>query len=522
MIEFTDVSYAFPDGTVALHDVSLTISPGEHVAVVGNNGSGKTTLAMLINGILKATSGRIRVLGLNPSDERDSRTLKQKVGLVFQNPDNQLVATTVEREIAFSLENMNVGPDEMAARVNKIIGLFDLSRFRKKITSELSGGEKQRLALASIMISEPEILILDEPASYLDESGRRMLDESLGMLLVEKKELTVIRITQYSRIASRHRRLIVFAGGSILYDDSPEEVFSRLEKGDQIGIKLPLEYRLKKKIQTAPARPPSGSQPEKAAERPRSLVLESVSFAYDNGPDRLFDNLDIKIDSGKIYGLVGPSGSGKTTLLQIMSRLLKPLTGQVRLLGPEAGESRPAISFQQPERQFFLPTVDREIRFGPENLQFQDIDKIVEPVYPMVGLDRNLYAGRNPFTLSGGEKRRVAFAAILSMKPAFVFFDEPTCALDATGIDLFEKLARKLRDENVGVVIVSHFGDIILDLTDEVFVMRHGRLVHSGLTPSFFREVDYSDYLSTPELVGYQIQRFGEIRYYSEDQIPPE
>lgn len=520
MIEFEDACYSYPDGTTALKNINIHISKGEKVAIVGNNGSGKTTFALHINGILMATSGRVLINGLDPSNGEDSKILKQKVGLVFQNPDNQLVATTVEREIAFSLENLNIPHPEIKDRVDRVLRFFGLSDFRQRLTSDLSGGEKQKLALASVMVSEPEILILDEPGSYLDESGKRLLDDAISLLLKEKEDLTVLRVTQYALVAERYNRMIAFKDGAIVADGKPDEIFYDFNLGKLTGVGIPLKYRIKMALN----QPGTDSESLKSRKTDRvnakSIVVDSVSFGYDGKySDYLFDKFDLTIESDRIYGLVGPSGGGKTTLIQLMAGLLKPNSGTVAYHGFEPKPGKLAVSFQQSERQFFLETVDREIRFGAKNLALNDVDNIADKCYLIVGLDKKRYADRNPFTLSGGEKRRLAFGTILSLKPMFIFFDEPTCALDSEGIGLFRKMVTKLKADNIGIVIVSHYGDIIFELADEVIVLDNGRIDSINSKKDFFEQISFSDYLSVPEAVAYQADRFGEIRYFSETEL---
>jgi energy-coupling factor transporter ATP-binding protein EcfA2 len=520
MIKFEDVSYSYPDGTRALDKISLQISEGEKVSVVGGNGSGKTTLALLIDGIIKPSSGKIRVAGLNPADDGEGRIIKQKVGLVFQNPDNQMVSTTVEREIAFSLENQNVPHPEIGRRVDKMLSFFGLDQFRARLTSELSGGEKQRLALASVMVAGPDIIIFDEPESYLDESGKHVLNDAIDFLLEEKPDLTVLRITQYAGVAEAYDRTLIFKDGRLFADGSPVSVFSDGRTMSSSKVVPPLKYRLKARAGEKPeGQSLSGStssEPEKAA----GITVDSVCFRYNGDFEgNLFTNLTLSFDSRKVYGLVGCSGSGKTTLIQLMAGLLKPRRGAISCHGFQSGRGKVAVSFQQPERQFFLETVDREMRFGAENLGLCDVDAIAEKCYGLVGLPRDRFAERNPFTLSGGEKRRLAFGTILSLEPEFVLFDEPTCGLDSEGIALFENLVVQLKQGGVGVVIVSHYGEIILDLADEVIVLDRGAVASVGSKRGFFREVDFSSYLSMPELLTYQIKAFGEIRYFTEAEL---
>ena len=475
MIRFENVTYRYPDGTAALEDLSFSVEKGERLAIIGNNGSGKTTLALLVNGILKATEGRVVVDGLDPSDENESKLPKRKVGLIFQNPDNQLISTTVERETAFSLENMNVPQSELRARVQKVIFQFGLSGFQNRLTSELSGGEKQKLALAAVMVVEPDILIFDEPGSYLDESGRRLLDEAMRCLFEENRDITVLRITQYACIAEQFDRVILLENGRILLDGSPESVYSQTELCLKTGVDVPLEYRIKTRVGFPRKKLLSDDKSNHAAGK-KEIILDSVHFAYDK-ENPIFEGINLSLDNGGIYAIVGPSGSGKTTLIQLLAGLLKPEKGKIVCLGfsPEPGDL--AVCFQQAERQFFLDTVDKELRFGAENVGVNDIDSLVDECYRLVGFSKEQFANRDPFTLSGGEKRRLAFGTILSLRPKFVFFDEPTCALDRMGIEQFSIMVDKLHHHGIGVVIVSHYGDVVFSLADSIIALDQGRII---------------------------------------------
>ncbi|MCX6828864.1 MAG: energy-coupling factor transporter ATPase [candidate division Zixibacteria bacterium] len=520
MIKFDHVTYIYPDGTKAIDDLTLTIASGERVALIGNNGSGKTTFALLINGILKPTSGEIRVCGLDPSVEQDSRHLKQIVGMVFQNPDNQLVSTTVEREVAFSLENLNVEQPKIAERVDRSLEFFGLSHMHRWLTSGLSGGEKQKLALAAVMISEPEILVLDEPGSYLDESGKKLLGAAVRKLLEHKSDLTVLRITQYDYVAEEYGRVIVFREGGVLADGSPQEIFSQVALCLSVGLDVPLRYRIKAEIGFPKDKPMVESINQGLAEKPKGISLKSVWFTYGNRKDNaLFQGINLSIESNCIYGLVGCSGSGKSTLIQLLAGLLKPDKGTVQYSNFKPGPGAVAISFQHPERQFFLPTVDREIKFAAENLHLPEIDALADDSYRLIGLTREKFAGRDPFTLSGGEKRRLAFGTILSLTPAFIFFDEPTCGLDADGVARFVEMVGKLRSKGIGIIIISHYGNIILQLTDRIIALKDGAIECMTGKKDFFRWHDYSAYLSCPEIISYQNEQLGKWRFLTESEL---
>jgi energy-coupling factor transport system ATP-binding protein len=521
MIKLDKVIYRYFDGTDAVNDLSLDISRGERLSIIGNNGSGKTTLALLISGIIRPTSGEIRIDGLNPIRNEENLKIKRKVGLVFQNPDNQLVSTTVEREIAFSLENLNIANPEIRKRVDSSLRFFGLENFRTRLTSELSGGEKQLLALASVMVAEPEILILDEPGSYLDETGKCLLAEGVKMLMSHNKELTLIRITQYSYVTEDYRRVIVMKDGRIIMDGAPESIYANFDECHRAGIAVPLKYRIEKRIDKASRSMPDSSNDKKSKERIKNIELRNLSFGYDTGDKRipLFENLNIKLSNDCIYGIVGRSGSGKTTLIQLITGLLKPERGKVQYknFDPKPGDL--VISFQHPERQFFLDTVDKELRFGPENLKLPEIDKIVEDCYHLSSLPKEKFSGRDPFTLSGGEKRRLAFGTILSLRPHFIFFDEPTCGLDFDGICLFKELVRKLHLKGIGITIISHYGDIVFELADEIIPLAKGKECTIWEKHAFFKKYDYSAFLSTPEIVAYQKKLWGEIRYFTESDL---
>jgi len=516
MIEFRNVTFKYPDGTLALDDISLDIANGEKVAILGNNGSGKTTLALLIDGILRPSSGAIRINGCNPNIEAENKVLRRAVGMVFQNPDNQLVATTVEMEIAFSLENQMVPHPEIDDRVNETLNYFGLLAQRHRLTSELSGGEKQRLSVAAVMASRPKILILDEPGSYLDELGKKILNGAILKLKDFVHELTIIRITQYASMALDFDRVVLLKNGKIIFDGPPARLFAEADLCARTGIGVPIKYRIEKKIEQ------SGDKiiaRDCRMGRVKSIVMDGLSFAYDKSESFALNIGHLNITDSKIYGMVGPSGSGKSTLIQIMAGLLKPVTGKVEYQGFEPKSGALAVSFQHPEKQFFLDTVDREIRFGAENLKLSSIDEITENSYRLIGLPKERFSNRDPFTLSGGEKRRLAFGAILSLLPSFVLFDEPTSGLDFEGIQLFKKMVRDLSGRGVGIILISHYGDIVFDLAEEVITLKKGQIESIFSRKDFFVTADYSQFLSIPEVIDYQMKKWGVIKYHSESEL---
>lgn len=232
-----------------LKGVSLDINKGEFVAVLGHNGSGKSTLAKHLNVILVPTSGSVTVDGLDTSDEKNLFEIRRRVGMVFQNPDNQMVANIVEEDVAFAPENLGVPREEIRARVDNALAAVNMSRFAKHAPHMLSGGQKQRIAIAGVLAMEPDIIVLDEPTAMLDPIGRREIIETVKRLNREKN-MTVILITHYMEEAVEADRVVVIDSGLLEFDGTPSEIFPQVERMRGLGLDIPqsteLAYELKK------------------------------------------------------------------------------------------------------------------------------------------------------------------------------------------------------------------------------------------------------------------------------------
>lgn len=464
MIRIRDLTYGYDrESTPVLNRINLTIKQGETLCVMGSNGSGKTTLARIIAGLIETDSSSIDLAG-----ERAGRV---PVGILFQNPDNQMVAVTVQKEIAFALENCGTPLAEMEKRVTDTLKQFSISHLARRLTSDLSGGEKQRVALASVMISRPPILVLDEPDSFLDEVGKQALSEELKRIQRDVPETTIIHITQYPHVARNYPRLLVIHDGSVIYDGVPEQFLADRHRRHQAGLCYMLDGSGHVEV------PESGVELAGSEVSVTTIRLSDVGFSYP-GQDSIFAGLNMDIGRGEILGVVGPSGCGKSTLGLLLCGLFDPSNGRVEYLDNNGcAVDRKILTgqvstvLQQPERQFFLPTCADEVAFGPNNLERPLSDEQISAHIHMVGLSHSDFAHRDPYTLSAGEKRRLAFAAVLSMAPRFVIFDEPTCGLDPEGTGRFVLMARQLRDRGMGLTIITHDGNIINRLADRVLHM---------------------------------------------------
>lgn len=251
IIEVKNVTYEYSEDNIsyaALKNFSLNIERGSFTVILGHNGSGKSTLAKLLNGLYKPTSGDVLVDGINTKDERTELEIKRKVGMVFQNPDNQLVASIVEEDVAFGPENLGLEPAEIRKRVDDALKSVDMYEYRESTPHHLSGGQKQRIAIAGIIAMQPECIVLDEPTAMLDPKGRAEIISTVRRLNIEKG-ITVVLITHYMEEAENADRVLVMNDGGIIADSTPKEVFSNVERLKNVGLDVPqtteLLYRLK-------------------------------------------------------------------------------------------------------------------------------------------------------------------------------------------------------------------------------------------------------------------------------------
>lgn len=493
MVKLENVTFRYTeDGPPALQNVNLEIRPGESVCVMGANGSGKSTFARLLAGLIRLRQGQVKITSADAG--------KIPVALIFQNPDNQMVAVTVEKELAFGLENLGYSQGDMERLIAQSLETFNIGHLRNRLTTELSGGEKQRVALASVMIFRPNILVLDEPDSFLDEEGKTALRKELANIRSQRPSMVQIHITQYPHVAQQYKRLLVFDRGEVVADDSPENIFA----DTALCVKAGLTFRPDDKASLIVPMADDYANQDRAG-RVRAIDIKQAGFKYtDNG--YVIRNLGCEIRGGEVLGVVGLSGTGKSTLGNLICGLLKPSSGRVLYVGKDSEVidaenifGRVSGVFQQPERQFFLPTCGEELAFGPKNFGRTLSREQLGALFAMVGLDADDFVSRDPFTLSGGEKRRLAFAAVLAMSPDFVVFDEPTCGLDPEGVGRFVVLARRLKSLGTGLVVISHDGQVISSLADRIVLLRGDASNLVMNRDEFFADSVYSTVVSSVE-----------------------
>lgn len=258
IIEVKNLEFEYPitddegnviGGNKVLKDINLEIPKGQFIAVLGHNGSGKSTLAKHFNGMLLGNSGKVFVNGIDTADDDKVYDVRQTVGMVFQNPDNQLVATIVEEDVAFAPENLGLPPAQIRERVDEALGAVDMYKYRLHSAHQLSGGQKQRIAIAGVIAMRPECIVLDEPTAMLDPKGRRSIMKTIKRLNSEFG-ITIVLITHYMDEAAQAERVVVMDGGRIIMDDVPKKIFSQVDKLTEVGLDVPqvtqLAYELKK------------------------------------------------------------------------------------------------------------------------------------------------------------------------------------------------------------------------------------------------------------------------------------
>lgn len=507
MIELQNLtfSYSTPTGVIpVLRDITLVLNEWESVALIGTNGSGKTTLLRCLNGLLLPTKGMVRIDGFSVRDSDKQFEIRRRVGMVFQNPDDQIVSAQVEREIAFGLENLGLPTSKIRNRVSETLARFDLSRYRFHPPHLLSGGERQRLILAAVVAMRPRYLLLDEPTALLDPSNRQDLLNILNELS-KSKEITPILVTQFPQEAVDADRIIVLHNGQVVLTGSPSEVFSNRDVLNKTGLIPPPAAQIATKIGLSPPAPlspeslvdrlPSPPQHQDSKHSPTQtpptgsqiVIARKLQHIYNCGlPSETvaLQHLDLDLFRNSVVSLIGPNGSGKSTFVQHLNGLLKPTSGDLTvcdinlLSSPNTRDLRQRVGliFQSPETQLFADTVFDDVAFGPRSLGLSDPDTRVTRALDEVGLSPDIFRARSPFTLSGGEKRRVAIAGVIAMRPELLILDEPTAGLDPRGVAEISGLLRRLNENGCTLLLISHDMDLVANLSNRVIAFDAGRL----------------------------------------------
>ncbi|MCM1437685.1 MAG: energy-coupling factor transporter ATPase [Roseburia sp.] len=553
-VSLENVNFTYSDGQpLALNNVSLSVRRGEFLAVLGHNGSGKSTLARLICGLLTADKGRVSVWGYNPAEKSQLSSVREHAGVVFQNPDNQMVASIVEDDIAFGPENLGVPREEIGRRIEWALKAVGMEKYRGATPARLSGGQKQRIAVAGVLAIKPDVLVLDESTAMLDPKGRREVTE-VAARLNKEEGMTVILITHFMDEALLADRAVVMNRGEIALEGKPEEIFARGDELESYNLSLPEIGGICRDIRAVGIDIKDCLQPaELAAEiknlsgkygfNPRSqgdipapiekngengwdIDVKNLTYTYSaKSPfaTKALKGVNLHISEGEFFGIIGHTGSGKSTLVQHLNALIKLPKAEKRYKKPKVkkGQVPPPESkitigkydlsdkkcdfqslradvgmvFQYPEYQLFAETVEDDVAFGLKNFRKgvskEELKQAVKESLEAVGLNYDEVHDKSPFDLSGGQKRRAAIAGVIVTKPKILVLDEPAAGLDPIGKREIMRLLHSLHgDWCKTVIIVSHDMDEIAENCTRACVVSDGAIFDCDVPAKLFARAE--------------------------------
>ena len=529
IIRLDDVSFAYgASATPALDHVSLGIAPGEFVGVIGPSGAGKSTLAAVMSGAIPHHY-RGQLFGAALVDGRDTcevtlTDISRVVGSINQDIDAQMVASVVEGELLFGLENFGVPHDQIPGRLADALETVGIADLREREIATLSGGQKQKVAIAAMLALRPRVLVLDEPTAALDPVSSSTVFETLRALNRDAG-ITVVVIEQKVALLCEHcDRIVVMDRGRVAFDGTPRAVFSHGRELRALGVDSPRVARISNSLaehgvirpgtpclsvaeardlvaglvreraaaseKNARPRTPARPRPTQAADP--VVSFRDVSFAYP-GSRATVERLTFDAHPGEVVGVVGQNGAGKTTLTKLLNGLLKPASGEVLVAGLDTREtptSRLAAHvstlFQNPDRQLCKDTVLDEVAFGLEltGVGAAEARERARSVAQRFGLPLDAA----PFSLSRGQRQMVALASVVVMEPEVVLLDEPTSGLDYRECMTVMETVREMAEKGCAVVMVCHDMEVVSDFAERVVVMADGRILGQGPADQVFAD----------------------------------
>ena len=556
IIELRDVSFSYgQEAGRALDHMDLTIHEGEFVGVIGPSGAGKSTLAAVMSGAIPHHyTGELFGATLVDGNDTCDVTLtdiSRIVGSVLQDIDAQMVASVVEDEMLFGLENYGVPHDQIEDRIAQALETVGISDLRDREIATLSGGQKQKVAIAAILALAPRVLVLDEPTAALDPVSSTLVFDTLRKVN-EAAGITVVVIEQKVALLCKYcGRVLVLSEGKLAFDGEPHEVFGHASELRRLGVDSPrvarianslLERGVAKSIDRPclnvaeakaliadlvgdrPAPPAAAILPEspsaptrdsrhKPAARPHAegaapvVEVKDVAFAYPNHGDSV-TGLNMCVYPGELVGVIGQNGAGKTTLTKLLNGLLHPKTGTVRIAGLNTSEvptsaiaAHCATLFQNPDRQICKDTVLEEVAFGL-TLHGTPQDEAERRAAEVIARF-DLPADESPFSLSRGQRQMVALASVVVLDPEVVLLDEPTSGLDYRECMTVMETVREMAERGCAVIMVCHDMEVVSDFAERVVVMTKGRIAARDEANAVFANDDLmaAAYVEPPQVI---------------------
>ncbi|MFN2233029.1 MAG: ABC transporter ATP-binding protein [Anaerolineales bacterium] len=521
---------------LALDGISLDISKGEFLMIMGASEAGKSTLATCFNGLIPhytrgAFKGDVVVLGVNTADSSVPQ-LAENVGIVFQDFEAQLFSTNVELEIAFGPENFAVPREEIGRRIDENLKYVGLEEFRGRPPFTLSGGQKQKLAIASVLAMQPTILVMDEPTTDLDPISKQGIFDITNQLRL-RDDITLIVVEHETEETLFADRIALIQDGKLVRVDTAREILKEVDLLEELGV-MPLgipKFFKQMGVSELPLTPDEGlqafkqnnwhinpskysqyvEQEKQAAQHDGQPLLHcrSLEHTYPNGVEAL-KGIDLDIYEGEIVAIVGQNGSGKTTLAKHLNGLLMPTNGEVMVHGSETKEQgvfkigqKVGYVFQNPDHQIFSELVYDEVAFGPRlrGVPEEEIDQRVKEALDAVGLSG--FEQEDPFSLTKSGRQRVAVASVLAVKPEVLILDEPTTGLDYKEQRSMMDMVRRLNKQGSTIIFVTHHMWVVAEYAQKVFVIKDGQILLHGTTRDIFaqEEILKASFLRPPHFV---------------------
>jgi len=522
--------------TKALDGIDLDLREGEMVAVMGKSGAGKSTLCRCLNGIIPRfqkgdLSGTIEIFG-EPIRDKQIYQVAQNVGLVFQDFESQLFSTSVELEVAFGPENLALPREEIAKRIKYALNMVGLEGFENRQPYALSGGEKQRLAIASVLSSKPRIMVLDEPATDLDPGGRYEIFTALREL--KKESISMLLVEHDTEDIMDTDRIIILDSGKIVASGSIYDILRNVKLLEQHGIR-PLqipELFMETNMNVFPLTSQEAynlagtALDSMISDEKYNLILakddqkkrkygdiavevKGLKYSYPEGKNAIA-GVDLIIKEGEFAAIIGQNGSGKTTLAKHFNGLLRPSAGSISCFGKDTAKMKVSelgkivgYVFQNPDHQIFANTVKDELTFGPRNYGLPEEQISANVTQSLQAVHLEGYEDRDPFSLTKGERQRIAVASVLTCKPKILILDEPTTGLDYTQQKSMMELLRSLNEAGHTIVIITHSLWVVAEYAHRVMVMDEGSIIMDGTVREVFSQQEKMESagMRLPEIV---------------------
>ena len=577
-IEIENLHFTYPSrNTPTIRGIDARVDPKAFILLTGPTGCGKSTLLRTLNGLIPYASGgklsgSVRVNGASVAEQPIAATCQQ-VGLLFQNPEEQLFCIIVEDEIAFGLENLGLPSHEIDRRIDAALTQVGLAGFRCRQTASLSSGQKQQVALACVCAMQPQILLLDEPTSYLDPQATHDILEIIRDLNRKLGITVIVAGHQVNEIAPMCSRVWLMNEGKLVSDLPIDQAFTDLKQYTQLGVQVPelaqaaeqlgyaerpltLDHAVRlfanqtqdsqqprlhsikapnstigtsssENGLTDPAPVPTQTTPA----NPNNVLAEvqNLSFRYPQTSVDVLKDISFQIKGGEVVAIMGANGSGKTTLLLHLIALLRPSAGQVLIKGQDTRRCKPrhlagrvGIVFQNPDLLLQAATVSEEVAFGPKNLKLsrQEVEKRLEEVLP--SFDLETLKAEAPYALSRGQRQRTAVAASFSLYPDLLLLDEPTTGQDYYHLQqLMQMLDNTMKTQNKTVIFCTHDAHLTLEYASRVLLLHRGELIFDGTPDAAFANSECLEQASLVPPLTMQLQRFENDRTPSAHENHP-